>query len=221
MKNKIIKYLLALALCIICIMLILVGAYFTKTYSGKKMMEYCCSNTKVEATEFEVLAVTNLNGYKFYIAKNQSNQYQQEMFIFRKELLLGFIDLDRYIMEKQIVGAKDAAVSTVQFKAKIRFAKTETEVILFFSSNPGQISAYTIYYQENGHFAELDGEVSMEEAFVIGLTELGNGDYLHRIYECAVFYDQEDNIIEVKGNAQNVENTELSGSTEEDADNNN
>lgn len=124
------------------------------------------------------------------------------MFIFHKELLWGIFDLDRYVLQKQITGGNDQKVSSVRLDLNSPFEQRETSAILFFSSNPFKITNYTISYQENGCIAEVHGVVTQEESFVVGLLELESGDYLHRGYEGAIFYDQNGQIIEEEGNVQ-------------------
>ena len=89
-------------------------------------------------------------------------------------------------------------VSSVRFDAQSQFADEETTVILFFSSNPKMITHYKIKFQENGVYGEITGGVSQEEPFVVGIMEVGNHDYISRVYEGAEFYDEDYQILEIE-----------------------
>ena len=202
MKRRIIIVIVVLVAIVVMGALISAGVYFTKTYDAEAKEEYCMEHSEIGASEFSAYGVTKLNGYMFWVSDSKEEPYQQELFIFRKELLWGCIDMQRYVFVKQVTGTDNQVVSTVQLEAKSEFANRETTAILFFSSNPSEITKYRISFQENGRFVELHGGVTQLRSFVIGFLELGSGEYLHRVYEGAIFYDENGNIIEEEGNVQ-------------------
>ena len=170
--------------------------YFLNTYPATEMKGYCLSNASGSSVDYYPLGVNKLEGYRFWIAENEEDVYQQEMFIFRKELLWGIFDLERFSFVHQVVGGEGQMVSSVQFDAKSQFADEETTVVLFFSSNPEKITYYKIKFQENGVYGEITGGVSQEDPFVVGITEVGGHDYISRVYEGAEFYDENYQILE-------------------------
>ena len=170
--------------------------YVKNTYPANEMKEFCLSNKNENSVDYYPLGVNKLDGYRFWVAENEDGVYQQEMFIFRKELLWGIFDLERYSLVQQVIGSEDQMVSSVRFDAQSQFADEETKVILFFSSNPEKITYYKIKFQENGVYGEITGGVSQEDPFVVGITEVGSHDYISRVYEGAEFYDENYQILE-------------------------
>lgn len=172
--------------------------YVKNTYPANEMKEFCLLNGNENSVDYYPLGVNKLEGYRFWVAENEDGVYQQEMFIFRKELLWGIFDLERYSLVQQVIGSEDQMVSSVRFDAQSQFADEETKVVLFFSSNPERITYYKIKFQENGAFGEITGGVSQEEPFVVGITEVGTHDYISRVYEGAEFYDENYQILEIE-----------------------
>ena len=189
-----------LLVCIGVLVLLIGGgsitSYVLSTYPATEMKEYCLSNASENSVDYYPAGVNQLEGYRFWIAENEADEYQQEMFIFRKELLWGIFDLERFSFVHQVVGSEGQMVSSVQFDAKSQFADEETTVVLFFSSNPENITYYKIKFQENGVYGEITGGVSQEDPFVVGIMEVGSHDYISRVYEGAEFYDENYQILE-------------------------
>ena len=198
MKNKMKKILIGISAILFLGIVASFIEYVFNTYPANDMKKYCLSNSNENSVDYYSLGVNKLGGYRFWVAKNEEDVYQQEMFIFRKELLWGIFDLERYSLVKQVVGSKDQVVSSVRFDAQSQFADEETTVILFFSSNSKMITHYKIKFQENGVYGEITGGVSQEEPFVVGITEVGNHDYISRVYEGAEFYDEDYQILEIE-----------------------
>lgn len=200
MRKNICKKILV-STCVIVLLIIggsIIG-YVSNTYPASEMKEYCLSNASENSIDFSPLGVNKLEGYRFWVAENEDSVYQQEMFIFRKELLWGIFDLERFSFVHQVVGSEGQMVSSVQFDAQSQFADEETTVVLFFSSNPKMITHYKIKFQENGVYGEITGGVSQEDPFVVGITEVGSYDYISRVYEGAEFYDENYQILESEG----------------------
>ena len=133
MRKNICKKILV-STCVIVLLIIggsIIG-YVSNTYPASEMKEYCLSNASENSIDFSPLGVNKLEGYRFWVAENEDSVYQQEMFIFRKELLWGIFDLERFSFVHQVVGGEGQMVSSVQFDAKSQFADEETTVVLFF-----------------------------------------------------------------------------------------
>lgn len=172
--------------------------YISATYPADEVSEFCVENTNVDAVKFYPSSISPLEGYMFWVSVNENDVQQQEMFIFKKDFLWGIFDFDRYRLVQQVVGGEGQIVSSVRFEAQTRAADEETKVVLFFSANPEKITYYKIYFQENGVRGELSGAVSQEKPFVVGITEVGNHDYISRVYEGAEFYDEEYQSLEIE-----------------------
>lgn len=202
--KKILKWSVGIiAVFLICVLS--VGALFiTSTYSVSESFSYCEDNTHVEAEEFYVSEISQLEGYRFYVACGQDETSGQEMFIFRKKLLLGIFDIDRYEFIHHVKGSPNQPVSSLEFEAKGTYAKEETGVVLFFSSNKQNISSYQISYQENARYCEVTGYVATEMPFATAMVGVGNSEYSNKIYLGAIFYNEDNDVIATKGNVEHL-----------------
>ena len=131
MNEKISKIVLILAGILVICLGISVGCFFGQIYAADKMETYCVDHSAIGTNEFSARGLTNAPGYMFWISGSTTEPYRQEMFIFRKELLWGMIDLERYVLQKQITGGNDQKVSSVRLDLKSPFEKG----LLFIHTN--------------------------------------------------------------------------------------
>lgn len=193
-----------------CTLLILTGGlllvYSASTCAGEDLHNYCVEQSERESAQFKAYKVDKLEDYMFWVAEYEEGTTYQELFVFEKARLFGVFDIGRYTTLYHLKSSEGQQVSSLLFDVNENGQVDETKAIVFFSSNPSKITYYRIGFQENGKFGELNGGVSQEEPFVIGMTGVGSGEHIHRVYEGAIFYDENYNIIEEEGNVEKLKN---------------
>lgn len=180
------------------LLFITLGILFSIIYylaSTKSYNQVIQTYKNESSAEYRPYTINGLEDYMFCVSKNQVEPYQQELLVLYQKKMWGLFNFNRY----RIIERTESSAGQIVGTYFLQYEK-EKEAVIFYSSNPAKISLYEIQFQENGIRGKLSGMVSQEESFVVGITEIGKSKYQYRKYDAALFYDEDNNIIEHQGN---------------------
>lgn len=199
MKSLKLKKICVFLITFLIIIILFCLFFFHITISVSDLNKFCITNSDINSKSFTREEIETNPNYAFWVSNDKNIKDKQELFIFR-EISFGFIqNTNRFVfISNQTSGVNEKVSSTILTPIDVHGREMPTNLMLFWSSNPYDISTYLIKFQENGNMCTLEGMVSSEQEFIVSLPKLGIDDYTNRTFIEAYFYDTNGNLVDKK-----------------------
>lgn len=192
------KYILSVLLAILLIVpIVLLAIHIVKEFNNSigaaEIEEYCINKSTIDAAQFKRFGYSGTPNYAFWVSEYTGSE--QELFVFIKKTICG-IDLNRFSLVIAATSNPESDVGSIKFTPRSENGeKRDTSLLIYFSSNPNQISRYHVTYLKDGDIFEQDESISIDQAFVICIPDLGISASTSKKIQNVKFYDVDENII--------------------------
>ena len=165
------KTILTILFCIATAGGLVVNLTFLRTtIAYKELKSFCIQNSEIDASSFSCFELDSYLNYSFWVSEDKKSD-QQELFVFYKKYPFG----KRMNLSFQAATKKKAVGNALIFLTSQNSKYSVQPLVVYYSSNPEQIVAYTLTITEGGNSRIIQGTVERDRPFLIDISDIPIG----------------------------------------------
>lgn len=198
MKKKII---IILSCLVTCMLLLTAGKaiwfYRAGGVSLSEIEKASISNSQAQASQFQAFQYPEYPHYVFSLAENVQIGQAQELIVFEEKPLFFFKDTNRFSPTMAVGNEEDLdIIGSVYFTPNGQNGNlTETDLLLYYSSNPCNISKCKYILEVDQDSSIIEEAIDPDDCFILMIPDLGTANGHSRKVLEASFYDESGKLV--------------------------